>query len=351
MVRRAAATPYVDLTQQDIGDIVMASRGNIKEKQVDPRKIVGTIHVKKYLADIKINGTVESWIAVIKKLTAAREEGLDSPALSAEEAEALAECKKQTKAYVNGDASSILKKKIAESSDELKNLKDVSSSMKFKFSRYAYEAVTHVINLMTRELIVFLCDSCASQSAKLTKTAHFPWGSLQDKMMAGLYMNTLAVYHQVHPAAEVDEEAADEEAHEEPSEDNIASDMEAMNVAPNKTPKPRLSQFISNTFKEIVSRDERFTGLLLGKEITALVNSIVYEVLDRYANVIKSLLQTANSKTVNERLALIATKILLQDHMHSSDDDVKVVLDVVQDRLTVLKDLPETDESETEDQP
>ena len=69
-----------------------------------------------------------------------------------------------------------------------------------------------------------------------------------------------------------------------------------------------------------------------------MINDIIYQTLDRYANVIKSLLQTANSKTVNERLALIATKILLQDHIHTTDEEVAVILDVIQSRLDVIKD-------------
>ncbi|KAF1786217.1 hypothetical protein GQ600_27399 [Phytophthora cactorum] len=212
--------------------------------------------------------------------------------------------------------------------------------MKYKFSKFAYEAVTHVINLMVRELLVFTCSNCASQKAKLTKVAHIPWNDLQTKLMAGMYMNTKAVSDVVHPTEEnvVDESS---EAVEEAIDEEAAEDTPEVKVS-----KPRLSQYISNTFKEIVVRDERFKGLLLGKEITALVNDIIFQVLDRYANVLKSLLETANSKTVNERLALIATKILLQDHIHTSNEDVAVVLEVVQARLDQLKEQPEEETEE-----
>ncbi len=340
MVRKSAkpSTPFVALTQSDVGSIVMATSGSIKDKKVDPRKIVGTVHIKKYLADVKINGKVESWIHVIKKMTAEVEEGQTREPLTAEEEEALDECKKLTQVYLKDEASQALIKKVSEETDELKSLKDISSSMKFKFSRFAYEAVTHVVNLMVREILVYTCSNCASQKAKLTKVAHIPWVELQDKLLAGLYMNTKAVFTQLHPCSEPETPAAEPtEAVEEGVEESVP---ESTNV---KTVKPRLSQFISNTFKEIVSRDERFHGLLLGKEVTALVNDVIYQVLDRFTNVIKSLLQTANSKTVNERLALIATKILLQDHIHSVDADVSVVLDVMQSRLDELKDVPESD--------
>lgn len=334
MVRKGAkqTANYTNVTTDEVSGMVLATTGRIKDKEVDPRKLVGAIHIKKYLADVKINGKVETWISIIKKLTAPVEEGQEKVELTSEEVEALEQCKAETKVYLEEDASESLKNKVKESEDEFKGLKDVSSSMKFKFSRNAYEVVTHVVNLMVRELLVFTCDSCASQKAKLTKVAHIPWSALQSKLLSGLYMNTKAVYESIHPHV-VDVVAETEEAVEEETEEDATEETKAT--------KPRLSQYVSNTFKELVSRDERFKGLLLGKEVTALINDIIYQVLDRYAKVIKSLLQTANSKTVNDRLAVIATKILLQDHVHSTDSDVSVVLDIVQARLEELKNRPE----------
>ena len=339
MVRKVkAVSTYENLTSENVNDIVVATTGQIKNKTVDPRKIVGVIHIKKYLADTKINGKVETWISILKKLTAPVEEGKVREELTPEEVEALEDCKTRTSEYLKEDASGALKKKVAESTNEYQNLKDISSSMKFKFSRFAYEVVTHVVNLMTRELLTFTCDNCASQKAKLTKVAHIPWRDLHSKMLSGLYINTKAVFDTVHPVEHV-EEVVEEVVSEEtaPVEETEGGEVEEET----KAVKPRLSQYISNTFKEIVSRDERFKGLLLGKEVTILVNDIIYQVLDRYSNVIKSLLDTANSKTVNERLALIATKILLQDHTHSSNEDVAVILDIVQARLEELKGVPE----------
>lgn len=349
MVRKNAkvVATYENVDEATVSSIVLATSGHIKNKPVDPRKIVGTIHIKKYLADAKINGKVETWISILKKLSAPSEDG-SSPELSADEVEALEDCKRQTKIYLEEEASASLKKKVEAAPEDFGSMKDIASSMKFKFSRFAYETVTHVINLMVRELLVFTCDNCASQKNKLTKVSHVPWSSLQGKLMSGLYMNTKAVFDAVHPKTEeVVEEATTEEAVEEEAATEEATTEESgeeVVVDEVKASKPRLSQYISNTFKEVVSRDERFKGLLLGKEITALINDIIFQVLDRYANVIKSLLQTANSKTVNERLAVIATKILLQDHVHATDSDVAVVLDVVQARLEQLKATPEEEE-------
>jgi hypothetical protein len=346
--KTAKAAVYVNLSPDDINNIVLASAGTIKDKEVDPRKLVGTIHIKKYLADLKINGKVEAWIAILKKLIAPVEEGESAVVLTSEELATLEECKTQTKLYLGDDASDALKKKALESGEEYKTLKEVSSSMKFKFSRHAYETVTHVINLMVREILAFTCDNCASQKAKLTKIAHIPWADLQTKLLAGMYMNTKTVYYVLHPE---EPSQSTRPSPDEPIEtaDEVEAEVEDSGNDEVKVLKPRLSQYISNTFKEIIARDERFKGLLLGKEITALVNDIIYNVLDRYANVIKSLLQTGNSKTVNERLAIISTKVLLQDHVHATDADVAVVLDVVQARLedlkNVEKDAPDNEES------
>ncbi len=339
MVRKTKTpvVPYEAITEDVAKTVVFADAGVVKDKKVDPRKIVGAVHVKKWLAKTKINGEIEAWIALIKKLTPA--EGKPAQELTPEEAVVFEQCKKRVAEYLEEEASPSLKKKIEESKDELKNLKDVSSSMKFKFSNYAYESITHVLNLMLREILVFTCDSCAAQKCKLTKPEHIPWDVLQDKPLAGLYINTKAVFDERHPVEEEEEEeeAEEEVQPEEVEEEAKTEEEEEAEVEEVKVAKPRLSQYISNTFKEIVSRDERFKGLLLGKHVTELLNTVAYQTLDRFAKVIKSLLETACSKTVNESKALIATKILLQDHTHSCDDDVRVVLDVVQARIEDLK--------------
>ncbi|ETI29820.1 hypothetical protein PPTG_23650 [Phytophthora nicotianae INRA-310] len=76
--------------------------------------------------------------------------------------------------------------------------------MKYKFSKFAYEAVTHVINLMT-------------------------------KLMAGMYMNTKAVFDVVHPNTE--EDAADSDTVEE------TTDEQARGVTGYNTPSvPKLHE-------------------------------------------------------------------------------------------------------------
>lgn len=322
MVRKSPATPYTSLTAETASSIVFASSGKLKNKDVDPRRLIGAVHVKKYLAENKINGKEETWIAIVKNLLS------ETPVeLTPEQAVELEACKVATREYLDTEASAALVKRVEECDNDLKKLKDVASSMKFKFSRLAFEVIAHALNLMVREVLTFTCDSAGNSGTRLTRLTHIPWDQLRDKPLAGLYINTKAAFDAINV---VDTEASEEEV-----------------------VKPRLAQYISNTFKEITTRDSPIAGMMLGKEIISLLNDIVFQTMDRFANVIKSLLDTASSKTVNERLAIIAVKILLQDHMHSSDADVGAVLDALQERLEEAKvepEEPEEGEEPTEDE-
>jgi chorismate mutase len=174
-------------------------------------------------------------------------------------------------------------------------------------------------------------------------------------MISGLYMNTPLVYgliHKTEEEADVSEEAEVEE--EVAVEDEASTEVESTTDVTESTddtevvdggedkPKvkkfrPKLTQYITNAFKEITTREPRFHGLLLGKEVTALVNNLIYQVMDRYVNVIKSLLRVGNSKTITDHLAVIATVILLRDDIHTTDEDVQVIVDLLQERVEALK--------------
>ncbi len=359
MVRKSQKVAFENIDADVAAQIILASSGKIKDKEVDPRKQIGTIHIKKYLAIERINHEYENWIALLKKTLQSKKDG-ETVEYSAEETELFEQCKQRTAAYLEEEGSDALKKKVAEQQDELEQLKNIASSMKFKFSTFSFEVITHVINLMVRELLVFTCDNCLANGAKLTKGVHVPWTSLQPKLLAGLYMNTPLVYGAIHKTVEevveTKEEVVEEVPEEETSEET-SEETEDAEVAVVKTVRPKLTQYITNTFKEITTREPRFTGLLLGKDLTSLVNDLVYQVIDRYVNVIKSLLMVANSKTITDHLALIATKIILQDDIHTSDEDVRVIIDVVQARIDDLrthrhsKDEDEATEEVSSDEP
>lgn len=409
MVRKSQKVAFESISSDVAGQIILATTGMLKDKEVDPRKQIGTIHIKKYLAIERINNLYETWISLLKntlqakkvlqdfedagkltqadvdaaektieamsekkslteeettQLSAAKkvvqvksitQEDVDvanaTLAYSAEDQAVYDDCKARTDAYLEKEGSDALKNKVAEQTDVLEQMKNIASSMKYKFSTYSFEAITHVVNLMVREILVFTCDNCLANGAKLTKATHVPWAELQPKLLSGLYMNTPLVYSSIHGCPEeVVAEAKVDESTEAVAEDTESVQGEEETPEAVKQVRPKLTQYITNSFKEIAAREPRFNGLLLGKDLTSLVNDLVYQVLDRYVNVIKSLLLVANSKTITDRLSVIATKIILQDDMHTTDEDVAVVLDVVQARIEDLR-TEEADKDKKEDEP
>lgn len=352
MVRKTQKVAFESISADVAASIILATTGTVKDKTVDPRKQIGTIHIKKYLAIERINQEYENWIALLRKSIQAKSEG-QSVDFTAEEQTLLDRCKQLTAQYLEEEGSDALKQKVTDQADELEKLKNIASSMKYKFSTYSFEVITHMVNLMVRELLVFTCDSCLAKNGKLTKEAHVPWSELRSKMISGLYMNTPLVYNLIHKTDEetdVVEEAEEETAVDEEASAETESTSEVTETTEDgevvedgedkpkvKKFRPKLTQYITNAFKEITTREPRFHGLLLGKEVTALVNNLIYQVMDRYVNVIKSLLRVGNSKTITDHLAVIATVILLRDDIHTTDEDVQVIVDLLQERVEALK--------------
>jgi hypothetical protein len=352
MVRKTQKVAFESISADVAASIILATTGTVKDKTVDPRKQIGTIHIKKYLAIERINQEYENWIALLRKSIQAKSEG-QSVDFTAEEQTLLDRCKQLTAQYLEEEGSDALKQKVTDQADELEKLKNIASSMKYKFSTYSFEVITHMVNLMVRELLVFTCDSCLAKNGKLTKEAHVPWNELRSKMISGLYMNTPLVYNLIHKTDEetdVVEEAEEETAVDEEASAETESTSEVTETTEDgevvedgedkpkvKKFRPKLTQYITNAFKEITTREPRFHGLLLGKEVTALVNNLIYQVMDRYVNVIKSLLRVGNSKTITDHLAVIATVILLRDDIHTTDEDVQVIVDLLQERVEALK--------------
>ncbi len=371
MGRKNQKVSFESINADVASQIVLATSGQIKDKKVDPCKQIGTIHIKKYIAFEKINKKYESWISLIRKSMLAEQNGTVYD-YSAEEQALFDDCKTTTQAYLEEEGSEALKKKILEQTNQLENLKNIASSMKFKFSTYSFEVITYMVNLIVREILVYTCDNCLSKGSKLTKESHIPWDQLQDKMLSGLYMNTPLVYGVVHKTTEeavveevaveetTEEVAVEEAVVEETTEEGAVEETAEEETTEGDKPKkfrPRLTQYITNIFKEIRSREPRFQKLLLGKGLIKLINNLVYQVMDRYVNVIKSLLMVSNSKTITDHLATISTVILLKDDIHTSDDDVNVIIDLLQSRLEILKqhkpkkDSEEDVESVVEEEP
>ena len=64
MVRKNQKVAFESINCDVASQIVLATSGVVKDKPVDPRKQIGTIHVKKYLAMERINQQYEYWISI-----------------------------------------------------------------------------------------------------------------------------------------------------------------------------------------------------------------------------------------------------------------------------------------------
>lgn len=350
MAPKSQRATFESISSDAAGAIILATTGTLNKKQVDPRRQIAAIHIKKYVAIERINHRYESWIALINRINA-QPEGSDL-ALTEEETLLYEECKKETSEYLL-TASDALKANVEKSSANAA-LKSISSSMKYKFSQYSFEVITYVINLMVRELLVYICDQCLSKNSKLTKAAHIPWDTLQTKLFSALYSNTQLFKDAVNRSGQLVEEVVEQAATETVDETAVESEETTADDAgkpEEKKVRHKLTQYITNIFKEIKSREARFSGLLLGKEITAVINDLIYQVLDRYVNIIKSLLLIGNgSKTITAQLAEIATSIIFQESLTTSNEDVQVVLDLVHERVEQLMSKPEETDDQAEEE-
>lgn len=349
---KAPKVQYERINPEVAASIILAENGQgfVKTRPVDPRRIIGACHVKKYVASKKINGEYERWLSVIGKVERALTEKVE-PELTAEEEACLAVCKEKTQHYLDNDSSEALRKKVGGNTDSPnQSLRDIISSMRYKFSDSSFEVITFMLNMMLREILVYLGDNVLANNGKQSRPRFIPWKDLQTKMFAGLYMNTRIVYDILHnecstedakveaeePEAEEPEEA-EGEGEAEGEEGEGEGDSEEVASDKPKVKRPVLSQFIGNTFKEIRSRNPAYQSVLLNRDITCILNDLIFQVMDRYVNVIRSLIQVGNSKTITAELAWIATGILLRDHTHSSEEDVRVVSDLISNRLDELK--------------
>lgn len=353
MVRENRAPPPTPLSTDEINQLLFKNSTQYKNRNVDLDSVITRANVKKYLTLSKLNQKAESWLTVLKKkallenvvanveLTEDETKSLNGATQLSEDEQSLMQTAQEQVTSFLQTASPVQKKKFAELTGD-KQFTDVIMSFKYKFSVDAFEVITHVVNLFAREIIVYSLEECLASKLRVVQPNHIPWEKLHDKLLSGVYFNTLVVHNQIHQS---DEEEQDQESEEEqvveestteeqPAEETGSDDDQPTEVdQPSEDKKIKLQQYISTLFKALCSSEERFTNLKLSKKLMAVLNELVYQVLDRYANILKTLLDVSSSKTVNGKFAVYATKILLQDHIYTTNEKTAVILDVVQDRL------------------
>jgi hypothetical protein len=341
--RKTPVAPYINITPDEAAAIVLADKGKVtvsgKEREIDLHKVIGVVHARKYVANTKINGKFNSWIDVLTKI----KEGVE---LSSDELETFEKGKAEMLEYIESkSASDTLRKKFEGTASEAERLIEVATSMKYKFSSITNDATIYPINLMVREIIVHTNDACLAKNVKTIRKHLVPWDVLKDKALAGLYMNTAAVINAIHSKDTPEETAVEEvvpeeeqEVAEEETEDSESEDkVEDVKKPVKQKIKFPLTQYIGTTFREIKSRDERFKGLLLGTDFTGLVNDIVFQVLDRYACIIDTLLQSNNGKIVKPILSILATKNHLLDYAYSEPSSVRSIVQLIQSHVAELE--------------
>ena len=340
MAREPRSPPPTPLTEEELNALLFKNSAEYKTKTVDLDCVITRANVKKYLTIEKLNHKPETWLTVIKKV----DEGTE---LTADETEMLASAKQKVSDFLE-DATKTQKEKFGGADSDNAKLREAVSSFKYKFSVDAFEVITHVVNLFVREITLYALETClaAPKCPHVVQPYHIPWTKLHDKLLAGMYFNTLTVYNELHDDEDENTEATEEdevvEEEDAPVEETteVPDDLNAEDTTPvdtvSKEEKIKLRQYISTLFKSLCASETRFNSLKISRKYMRVINDIIYQTLDRYANVLKSLLDVSNSKTVNGKFAIHATKIILQDHIYSSDEKTRVVLDVVQDRLERL---------------
>jgi hypothetical protein len=346
MVRNIREQPE-PLTETELTDFLFRNTVDFKNKSIDLDTVITRANIKKYITLEKINNKSEQLLKVINKV-------INKESLTSDEDALYLESQTIATEYL-ADASEATKDKLCTLDDNSK-LKNIISSFKYKFSMDSFEVITHIVNLFIREIALHSLESCLANKLRVVQPNHIPWDVLQSKLTAGIYFNTSVVYNEIHSVEDDEEiEEVEEEEVEETEEvvDNTEGEDETVEesvVEETSTEggKIRLRQYISTMFKALCSSEPRFKDLKLSKKLTLLLNDLIYNVLDRYSNILKSLLNTTNSKTVNGKFSLIATKILLQDHIHSDQESVNTILDVVQDRLERLHEAIQLKRNERE---
>ncbi len=333
MARKTRSPPPTPLTDEEISALMLKNVVEYKGKSIDLDSVITRANVKKYLTLGKLNSKPETWLTSINKSIAGGED------LTPEDESNIAEAKEAVAAFLE-DCSKTQQTKFGGAASDTAVLKSAVSSFKYKFSVDAFEIITHVINLFVREIIIHANEECLATKLRVVCPNHVPWNKLHTKLMAGVYFNTAAVYSEIHTGEEEDEAEEDDEAEEaeaDAAEAEPDADLDA-EAEPVVAPKIKLRQYIQTMFKAIRSSEERFNEVKLSQKLIKVINDIIYQVLDRYANVLKTLLDVSASKTVNGKFALHATKNILQDHIFATDDKTRVVLDVVQERLERIQE-------------
>lgn len=196
---------------------------------------------------------------------------------------------------------------------------------KYKFSEKAFTCVAIAINKMMEEVIEYSVHNISEKDHNTLTPKDIPWSELVDKTMSGLYFNTKYVYDILHskaapPAASTDEEYV-EESKEEPKEEEESSTSIGF------------FHFIHKITSNLKTSNEAYANIKIGTKFMNVCNELIVNTIDRYITMVKVLLDVSHNKTINEKLFLAVTEIILRDNINSNDSDVELVMNYLKSKM------------------
>lgn len=190
---------------------------------------------------------------------------------------------------------------------------------KYKFSEKSFTCVAIAINKMMEEVIEYSVHNISELDHNTLTPKDIPWAELVDKTMSGLYFNTKFVYNMLHNTAVVATSTDDEYVETSKEEENTNS--------------IGFFHFIHKITTNLKTTNEAYANIKIGTKFMQVCNELIISTIDRYITMVKVLLDVSHNKTINEKLFLAVTEIILKDNINANNDDVELVMNYLKSKL------------------
>jgi len=311
-------------------------KGKPTKKPVDPDFIIPIAHIKKYISKYRINKEINELIERVKKCQKEVTENGKSRDLSEELHEDVLKRIEDFKSTLSPAAKTSLDEK-----DQYQQAIHALSIFKHKFSGNAFAIVAYVLNLAAKEIVVHTLEKTVQEKKRSLVPKHIPWDVLKTQMLSGLYLNTnqvLKTLEEINNLVEESEDAEDvEEIEETTSSPEEGDEDETATSVDEKLSKYNLRHFLHKLCKHVINTDERFTKFKINGTFTETVNVILIDVMERYIKMIYILVNISNNKTINDKIFLAITKIMIEDNNNSVEADQDTLYQLIESKLANLK--------------
>lgn len=316
----------------------------VPKKIVDPDFIIPIAHIKKYISKFRINKEINELIQQVKKYqNIEKETGVVTELSEFLHQDVL----DRIDTFKNG-LSADAKAKI-EAKSQFQQAVHALSIFKHKFSGNAFAIVSYVLNMVAKEIVIHTLEKTVEAERRSLCPKHIPWELLKNKMMSGVYINTKQVIdtievlknqetkeETVEEVEEVEAEEVVEDDDNNSTQDESSTDSASVEV---KLAKYNMIHFLHKLCKYVIDSDERFTKFKINATFTKLCNSILIEVMERYIKMIYILVNISNNKTINDKILLAITKIMIEDNIYSSEADQDTLYQLVESKMETMKPI------------